>query len=563
MSEMSHVCECCRIAPALSTEPFLLCLNCQGNVNAGTLTPREWYNLVVFHGGHHPLLSDKYYYQDGEAVVCFTDSPLTENDKIPVLDNIKNYVNDLLEFYFFPWSDPATVEQRDLIITTIPVDLILSFLDKIIATKVTHHAWSYCYKMYGQFVGSKNPEWIKQQLQANFDIAYKLSVSKSRRHMLTQPSVVKSLLAAALTSLPPQQIMQLTQAARNLYPDVGLSLLKFTEFSDEALTWLENNVTEPYSPWGAVVAPLNLTWERAEKWIVKGRPMSLVAMSAFHFMAKSATVKLLLPADEAHMTQVMNDYQKTDIKVAGWIKSINQNWSKITGKIPVVEVKYPTVDRRYQGLRRLRISRKIRSQKIIEFVTEKTMGMMHTKFGGQPDWLDKVEWPVTPISKQPMRFLGQILLDPVLFPQAAGKMIYIFLDNTVEDDCGAVVLQPNNPMQILTQPLTSGPTVSDVPYYIVTQWVDEPIYLPESALYTVYSEQQRQEYRERINHNKMGGVPCFIEGEDFPSKHKEWDLVLQLSMENLPFFVDFGDAGTGYVFLSADGKLAKVLVQCY
>jgi hypothetical protein len=143
-------------------------------------------------------------------------------------------------------------------------------------------------------------------------------------------------------------------------------------------------------------------------------------------------------------------------------------------------------------------------------------------------------------------------------------MMYLFLAESLEEDVyNAVVLQPNNPMQMLTQPLTCGPTVSEVPYYVITQWIDEPIYLPHSAFDTVFSEQQLHEYRERINHNKMGGIPCFIQGEDFPCEHQEWDLVLQLSMVNLPFKVDFGDAGTGYVFLSADGKLAKLLVQCY
>jgi hypothetical protein len=39
-------------------------------------------------------------------------------------------------------------------------------------------------------------------------------------------------------------------------------------------------------------------------------------------------------------------------------------------------------------------------------------------------------------------------------------------------------------------------------------------------------------------------------------------LLLQLDSTKVPFFVNFGDAGIGYLFLSADGQTAKFLWQC-
>ena len=61
--------------------------------------------------------------------------------------------------------------------------------------------------------------------------------------------------------------------------------------------------------------------------------------------------------------------------------------------------------------------------------------------------------------------------------------------------------------------------------------------------------------------NKIGGKPTFIQNDEYPSEEK-WDLLIQLDSMNIPFFVNFGDAGVGYGFISEDRQKAKFLWQC-
>ena len=60
---------------------------------------------------------------------------------------------------------------------------------------------------------------------------------------------------------------------------------------------------------------------------------------------------------------------------------------------------------------------------------------------------------------------------------------------------------------------------------------------------------------------KIGGPPVFIQGEEYPAGDG-WRLLLQFDSASVPFYVNFGDTGIGYAFLSADGRSGKFLWQC-
>lgn len=52
-----------------------------------------------------------------------------------------------------------------------------------------------------------------------------------------------------------------------------------------------------------------------------------------------------------------------------------------------------------------------------------------TKFGGQPVWINTPKWPIDSYAPMPdvkMLFIGQITLNPTLFPVKEGMMAYIF-----------------------------------------------------------------------------------------------------------------------------------------
>jgi uncharacterized protein YwqG len=70
-----------------------------------------------------------------------------------------------------------------------------------------------------------------------------------------------------------------------------------------------------------------------------------------------------------------------------------------------------------------------------------------------------------------------------------------------------------------------------------------------------------ESYVSTLGGNKIGGSPIFIQNTEFPSSGR-WRLLLQLDSTKVPFSVNFGDAGVGYLFLSEDGQVAKFLWQC-
>jgi hypothetical protein len=64
-----------------------------------------------------------------------------------------------------------------------------------------------------------------------------------------------------------------------------------------------------------------------------------------------------------------------------------------------------------------------------------------------------------------------------------------------------------------------------------------------------------------LEKNKIGGTPCFIQSPEYPSDDRPWKLLLQLTWD-VPFWINFGDAGTGYAFLCEEGEEGRFLWQC-
>jgi uncharacterized protein YwqG len=195
-----------------------------------------------------------------------------------------------------------------------------------------------------------------------------------------------------------------------------------------------------------------------------------------------------------------------------------------------------------------------------------------TRFGGQPVWLAEPEWPVSKETGEPMRFICQVALYPEIFGDVEGRMAYIFItdgdeyvDGTWEPDGGenAVIVQPGGD-NVPTQPLATGPTLYQMEEVEGHEWLQ-----PVPCEFTVELEsgddlerggeddRDEEAYREL----KIGGTPIFLQGEEYP-EGGTWHLLLQLDSASVPFYVNFGDAGIGYAFISADGRKGKLLWQC-
>lgn len=195
-----------------------------------------------------------------------------------------------------------------------------------------------------------------------------------------------------------------------------------------------------------------------------------------------------------------------------------------------------------------------------------------TKFGGQPVWLSDPEWPLSKQTGEPMRFICQIALNPEIFGGPPGRMAYLFMtdgedfvDGTYEPDGGenAVIIQPNG-NNVATKSQATGPTL-----YVMKEMAGHDLLQPvpcEFAVTSIAGADPEKEIQDgddgaALSEIKIGGTPAFLQGEEYPAGG-EWRLLLQLDSASVPFYVNFGDAGVGYAFLSEDGRSGRFLWQC-
>lgn len=203
-------------------------------------------------------------------------------------------------------------------------------------------------------------------------------------------------------------------------------------------------------------------------------------------------------------------------------------------------------------------------------------------FGGEPFGLPREQWPLSKSNRQPMQFICQLPFGPDKFPGTAESVAYIFMsvgedeEATWDPDSGenAVVIVPRNQT-------TGSVTHGEAPRlcrYVKKWWrsrlssevcvyatgleiAQDPEFLSRDVLMNL-SEDQIEQYYAKIEGNKVGGVPRFIQDDELPFS-EAWSLLMQLDSTTVPFYINFGDCGIGYVFLNHDGSQAKFLWQCH
>jgi len=189
------------------------------------------------------------------------------------------------------------------------------------------------------------------------------------------------------------------------------------------------------------------------------------------------------------------------------------------------------------------------TKNILKFVKFEPNHSPKTKFGGQPDWIEKPQWPISQKLGRPMRFIAQIELGNV-FPNHKGKMAYIFMteeddeyvDGTWDPDGGenSVVIQPSGGYLRRTRVIDSGPSREEFGIEVVATEIDE----------------------DDLGGSRIGGTPEFIQEEEYPGPKKKWLFLAQLDSSSMPFDINFGDAGIAYVFINKPGTKGKLLWQC-
>ena len=224
----------------------------------------------------------------------------------------------------------------------------------------------------------------------------------------------------------------------------------------------------------------------------------------------------------------------------------------------------------------VKISKPVKNHYLLNFKKNEPGRKGKTKFGGQPDWYQASEWPLSKEYGEPMQFICQIELEAIGFGNYGAKYAYLFMsgmdleaDETWEADGGenAIILQPGDNSRFKVRKITKGPSISD----------EEEA--PEGChveLQLSRGEQTLKDEQEGIA-TKLAGEPNFLQGANYPFNSKsrvemidgkevetkeEWHLLLQLYEFKLPYLVNFGAGGIGYGFIRNDGKMAKFFWQC-
>lgn len=198
-----------------------------------------------------------------------------------------------------------------------------------------------------------------------------------------------------------------------------------------------------------------------------------------------------------------------------------------------------------------------------------------TRLGGQPHWLAEPQWPVDPYENELAQFMGQFRVPSADCGGNGDRMVYLFAIGFSGEH--ATVVQPGGQATeaFETRAAATGPAALDRVHLLhLDEEVDfaqveremEPVEDEDEDDREVRLEELIDERRKNakgsIRMNQLGGpdvVPVWLQGDDLSGD--DWQLVAQFDSYQLPFEVNFGDNGVGYLFLSLDGKTAKFFFQ--
>lgn len=90
---------------------------------------------------------------------------------------------------------------------------------------------------------------------------------------------------------------------------------------------------------------------------------------------------------------------------------------------------------------------------------------------------------------------------------------------------------------------------------------EDPEFIPEAERYKL-ADEEVEKYCASLEGSKIGGIPGFMQGDEYPGERENWMFLMQLDSCAVPFFVNFGDAGIAYVFINRERTIGKFLWQC-
>ncbi len=307
---MTSTCEACEQSPAEIVEagdnaedPYHLCAACHHRIQARALRPIEWHNLAKRHGWNQFLLHDDFYEETGVATQPEDDVQRAGDFPAPTLSGVSHDVNLLLDFSITRWHLEKNVVDAW---STLRSSDVLAALTKRFAIKANMDIRAKVLEICALVLHENAEEFVRY---AWGDYPAKVDLY--------------SLAQASAACLPFREGFD--QVAAAVYSHEGArkrdaaSCLCYFH-STETLDWIEQNIFEPITEsWGYLAAASQFDWPRAESWLKRGRPLSLVAIDTLLAIARPQSPflrahepRLIQPPKPARFRESLMEYATKD-----------------------------------------------------------------------------------------------------------------------------------------------------------------------------------------------------------------------------------------------------------
>jgi hypothetical protein len=261
-------CECCTIKEIQVEElvdegqnPYRLCSACHERLLKKALRPLEFFNLTSIHGHSNYLHDDFYDYNTGEATQSDIEIINAENFSFPDFQQIKNNLNRLIDFSFVQYfTDNFVINELQKFDK---LEVLKSLKEKVNYNRAINYK---AYEIAGKVVGKPAEEWIKSEWAKK---------QENELQVFAEP-LTKCLDFKEAFEILTKEL----ESNDDKYLSENVSAMCYFQ-SDKTLDWIENisvRIKNISSSWGQLAVSSQFTWDRANKWLTFGRPLSLIAL---------------------------------------------------------------------------------------------------------------------------------------------------------------------------------------------------------------------------------------------------------------------------------------------
>ncbi|RAK68320.1 hypothetical protein DLM85_09850 [Hymenobacter edaphi] len=289
------------------------------------MRPLEFFNLSAVHGPVYEW-PDDYFDDEGEAYPALTEA---ESDALLALPSLPQLRGDVRRLVQYALVSPGPPREVSALLAEFEPWEVQQVLDERIA--VYPYRLGQCLEIAAEALGPRAYHWVKHRLahypQADIGV---FAPALARCFPVAEG---EAIMLGSLSQLSEKSLMQRIHC---LSPFSG----------NGPLDWLENQRSRIHTVsdgYGMTVALVGISWERVQRWLRLGRPLSLIALDAVVNCSTACLnpdqyrrfrlnpPRLLAPAPVAEMNRVLAQYLERDSvpRTRKAVRFIQQNWDNI------------------------------------------------------------------------------------------------------------------------------------------------------------------------------------------------------------------------------------------